>query len=224
MIPQTLHHQRRNQLNAASSEKKSIKSNFLHHIVFHAIQTGNATLFAEAMAMAYTQQNIEISRGERLDGTGTTTVEGRNRDRDLECTFLTRAEDFGEEEEKECTGVIGPRDRHKDGEGEKTRAREKKQKQKQKHRGQQKQDQTARRRSADSYTFHAFNIESESNSKSAAYNKSESRSGGERAESRILGPGRDEDGRRREETERRGPSISELSALRDLVIEAKEKS
>jgi hypothetical protein len=192
--------------------------------VFHAIQTGNATLFAEAMAMAYTQQNIEISRGERLDGTGTTTVEGRNRDRDLECTFLTRAEDFGEEEEKECTGEIGPRDRHKDGEGEKTRARETKQKQKQKHRGQQKQDQTARRRSADSYTFHAFNIESESNSKGAAYNTSESRSGGERAESRILGLGRDEDGRRREETERGGPSISELSALGDLVIEAKEKS
>jgi hypothetical protein len=210
MVLQTQHDQRRNNLYLI----------FLLHIMFHATQTGNATLFAEAMAMAYTQQNIEISRGERLDGTGTMTVEGRNRD--PECTFLTRAEDFGEEEEKECTGVVGPSDRHKDREGEKTRAKETKQKQK--HRGQQKQDQTARRRSADSYTFHAFNIESESNSKSAAYNKSESRSGGERAEFRILGLGRDEDGRRREETERGGPSISELSALRDLVIEAKEKS
>jgi hypothetical protein len=210
MVPQIQHGQKRIDLILSS----------YYHVIFYATQSGNLTLFAEAMAMAYTQQNIEISRGERLDGTGTTTIEGRNRDRELECTFLTRAEDFGEDEEKEkeCTRMIGPDDRHKEGEGEKTRARDSKQ------RGREKQDLTARRRSADSHIVLSSNSESESSS--AANNKNGSRSGGDRAESRILGLGLgpDEDGRRREEAKRGGPSISELAALRDRVFEAKAKS
>lgn len=173
------------------------------------------------MAIAYSQQNIENSRIEK----------GTNRDRDLECTFLTRAEDFGEEEEKEEIEEISM-ERGREEEGEKTRARETKQK----HRGQQRQ-QAARRRSApshqnaDSYTIRTFNSESQSEGHSAANNKIDSRGDGgtvrDRAESKILGLGlgRDEEGRMGERVAARGgPSISDLSVLRDRVIEAKAKS
>lgn len=177
------------------------------------------------MAIAYSQQNIENSRIEK----------GTNRDRDLECTFLTRAEDFGEEEEKEEIEEISM-ERGREEEGEKTRARETKQK----HRGQQRQ-QAARRRSApshqnaDSYTIRTFSSESQSQSEghSAANNKIDSRGDGgsvrDTAKSKILGLGlgRDEEGRKGERERvaaRGGPSISDLSALRDRVIEAKAKS
>ena len=177
------------------------------------------------MAIAYSQQTIENSRIEK----------GTNRDRDLECTFLTRAEDFGEEEEKEEIEEISM-ERGREEEGEKTRARETKQK----HRGQQRQQATRRRsapshQNADSYTIRTFNSESQSQGHSAANNKIDSRGDGgsvrDRAESKILGLGlglgRDEEGRmgeRERVAAKGGPSISDLSALRDRVIEAKAKS